>query len=57
MALAGDQNVIEAAAAGLESLLNRMQAVENFHMKIVVGNSRLIADCTSRPTSCQVIEL
>ena len=57
LALAGDQNVIEAAAAGLESFLNRMQAVENFHMKIVVGNSRPIADCTSRPTSCQVIEL
>ena len=30
-ALASYENVIEAAAAGLESFRNRMQAVENFH--------------------------
>ena len=30
-ALAGHQNVVKAAAAGLERLLDRMQAVENFH--------------------------
>jgi hypothetical protein len=30
-ALASDENVIEAAAAGLESFRDRMQAVENFH--------------------------
>ncbi len=31
VALAGDEDVVEAAAAGLESFLDRMQAVENFH--------------------------
>ena len=31
VALAGDENVVEAAAAGLESFGDRMQAVENFH--------------------------
>ena len=31
VALAGDENVIEAAAAGLESFRDRMQPVENFH--------------------------
>ena len=31
LALASDKNVIEAAAAGLESFRDRMQAVENFH--------------------------
>jgi hypothetical protein len=31
MALAGDEDVIEAAAAGLERFRDRMQAVENFH--------------------------
>jgi hypothetical protein len=30
-ALAGHQNVVEAPASGLERLLDRMQAVENFH--------------------------
>jgi hypothetical protein len=30
-ALAGDEDVVEAAAAGLESFSDRMQAVENFH--------------------------
>jgi hypothetical protein len=30
-ALAGDENVIEAAAAGFESFRDWMQAVENFH--------------------------
>jgi hypothetical protein len=57
LAFAGDQYLIEAAAAGFKCFLDRMQAVENVHMKIVVGNARLIADCTSRLTSCQVIEL
>ncbi len=31
VALAGDEDVVESAAAGLESFRNRMQAVENFH--------------------------
>lgn len=31
LALAGDENMIEAAATGLESFRDRMQAVENFH--------------------------
>ena len=31
VALARYQNVIEAAAAGLERFLDRVQAVENFH--------------------------
>jgi hypothetical protein len=31
LAFAGDKNVIEAAAAGLEGFFNRVQAVENFH--------------------------
>lgn len=31
VALAGDEDVIEAAAAGLERFRDRMQAVENFH--------------------------
>ena len=31
LALAGDQDVIEAALAGLEGFLDRVQAVENFH--------------------------
>lgn len=31
MALTGDEDLIEAAATGLESFRNRMQAVENFH--------------------------
>ena len=31
LALAGNQDMIEAAAAGLESFFNRMQAVEDFH--------------------------
>ena len=31
VALSSDQNVIKAAAAGLESFRDRMQAVENFH--------------------------
>jgi hypothetical protein len=31
VALTGDENVIEAAATGLERFRDRMQAVENFH--------------------------
>jgi phosphopantetheine adenylyltransferase len=31
VALAGDEDLIEAAATGLESFRDRMQAVENFH--------------------------
>jgi hypothetical protein len=31
VALAGDENVIESAAAGLKSFRDRMQAVKNFH--------------------------
>jgi len=31
LALAGYQNVIETALAGLEGFLDRVQAVENFH--------------------------
>jgi hypothetical protein len=31
VALARDKHVVKAAAAGLESFRNRMQAVENFH--------------------------
>jgi hypothetical protein len=31
VALAGDEDVVEAAAAGLESFRDRVQAVENFH--------------------------
>ena len=31
VALAGHQHVVEAASAGLERLLHRMHAVENFH--------------------------
>lgn len=31
LALAGDENMIEAAAAGAECLLDRMNTVENFH--------------------------
>ncbi len=31
LALAGDKNMVEAAAAGFECFLNRMQPVENFH--------------------------
>jgi hypothetical protein len=31
LALAGDKDVIETAAAGFERFLNRMQPVENFH--------------------------
>ena len=31
VALAGDEDVVEAAPAGFESFLDRMQAVENFH--------------------------
>ena len=31
VALAGDEDVVESAAAGLESFSNRMQTVENFH--------------------------
>jgi hypothetical protein len=31
LALAGDENVVEAAAASLESFFNCVQAVENFH--------------------------
>ncbi len=37
VALASDQDVIEAPTAGLESFLDRMQAVENFHKEIVDG--------------------
>jgi hypothetical protein len=38
LALASYQDVIEAAAAGFECFFDRMQAVENVHAKIVVGN-------------------
>ena len=31
LALAGDDDVIEAAAAGAKGFLDRMNAVENFH--------------------------
>ena len=31
MALAGDEDMVKPATAGLECLLNRMEAVENFH--------------------------
>jgi hypothetical protein len=31
VALARDEDVVKAAAAGLESFRHRMQAVENFH--------------------------
>jgi hypothetical protein len=31
VAFASDEDVIEAAAAGLDSFRDRMQAVENFH--------------------------
>ncbi len=31
VALARDEHVVKAAAAGLESFRDRMQAVENFH--------------------------
>jgi hypothetical protein len=31
VALAGDEDMVKAAAAGLECLLHRMEAVENFH--------------------------
>ena len=31
VALAGDEDVVESAAAGLQSFSNRVQAVENFH--------------------------
>jgi hypothetical protein len=37
VALSGDENMIEAAAAGLESFRDRMQAVENFHSFSLVG--------------------
>jgi len=37
VALAGDEDVIEAAAAGLECFLDRMQAVEDFHDVSLVG--------------------
>jgi hypothetical protein len=37
VALASDEDVIESAAAGLESFRNRMQAVENFHGISLVG--------------------
>jgi hypothetical protein len=36
-AFAGDEDVIEAAAAGLHSFLDRVQAVENFHWTSLVG--------------------
>ena len=32
VAFGGDHDVIEAAPAGLESLRNRVHAVENFHV-------------------------
>jgi hypothetical protein len=31
VALTGDEDVVKAAAAGLEGFLDRVQAVENFH--------------------------
>jgi hypothetical protein len=31
LALVGDEDVVEAAAAGLDRFFNRMHAVENFH--------------------------
>jgi hypothetical protein len=31
LALAGDDDLVEAALASLESLLNRVHAVQNFH--------------------------
>jgi hypothetical protein len=31
VAFAGDENLVKAAAAGLDSFLNRVHAVENFH--------------------------
>ena len=31
VALAGDEDVIETAAAGLESFIDRVQTVEDFH--------------------------
>ena len=37
VALGGDNDVIEAAPAGLESLGNRVHAVENFHVFSVDG--------------------
>jgi hypothetical protein len=37
VALAGDENVVEAAAAGLEGFLDRMQAVQNVHVYSVVA--------------------
>jgi len=42
VALAGDENVVEAAAAGLEGFLDRMQAVENFHVLSVEDGRRAL---------------
>ena len=41
VALAGNQYVVKTAAAGLECLLDGMQAVENFHMDSVDGGRLL----------------
>jgi hypothetical protein len=57
LALAGNQYVIEAAAAGLEGFLDWMQAVENVHIKIVVGGSPEFTNYTSQLNSCLLIKL
>ena len=40
VALAGDEHVVKAALAGLESFFHRMQAVENFHGDSLVRAQR-----------------
>jgi len=41
LALAGDEDVVKAAATGFESFLDRMQAVENFHEISLVSASTM----------------
>jgi hypothetical protein len=43
LALAGDKDMVKTATARLESLLHRMEAVENFHESSL--------DCDATPTA------
>ena len=47
LALAGDENVIEAAATSLEGFFNRVQAVENFHEDSLRGEGEAAGSCES----------